>query len=154
MGITITDRTGQMKPFDDGPFDEAMPALSPDGAWLALASDESGRWEVYVRQLPDGRPLAISNGGGERPTWSADGRSIYFHDGSRLLRAAFDRDREPHTSVPAVVFDQPGARVAAVTAAGRLLIEERPVVADTAVVVLQWLRETRLRLPVPVTAPR
>ena len=61
----------------------------PDGAWLAFASDESGRWEIYVRALPDGRPIAVSSGGGERPVWSADGRSIYFEDGARVMRAPF-----------------------------------------------------------------
>jgi serine/threonine-protein kinase len=32
---------------------EIGPALSPDGKWLAYASNESGRYEVYVRPYPD-----------------------------------------------------------------------------------------------------
>ncbi len=154
-GIRITDRAGgEAQAFDDGPFDEAMPALSPDSAWLAFASDESGRWEVYVRRLPNGPSVAVSQAGGEQPAWSADGRSIYYHDGTRLLRCAFDPDHEPHTGSPAVVFERTDARVVAMTPTGRLLIEQQPATRDSAVVVLQWLRETRLRLPAPVTAPR
>ncbi len=33
-------------------FQEISPALSPDGKWLAYASNESGRNEVYVRPYP------------------------------------------------------------------------------------------------------
>lgn len=155
LAIGIAPRSGgSLKLLDQGPFDRTSPALSPDGDWLAFASDESGRWEIYVQTVTDGRPVAVSNGGGSRPVWSADGRSIYYSDASRVMRAAFDREREPHTAAPEVVFDRPGAAVAAVSPTGRVLIESQPAVPDAALVVLQWLRETRLRLPAPVTAPR
>lgn len=149
-----THGADQVKLLDQGPFDRTTPALSPDGAWLAFASDESGRWEVYVRALPDGRPIAVSGGGGERPVWSGDGRSIYFEDGARVMRVPFASDREPHAGTPAVMFEQPDARILAVAPNGRVLVEQQPVLPDTATVVLQWLRETRLRLPAPVSAPR
>ena len=35
-----------------GPTNE--PAVSPDGRWIAYASLESGRMEVYVRPFPTG----------------------------------------------------------------------------------------------------
>ena len=28
--------------------------ISPDGKWVAYASDESGNWEIYVTSFPDG----------------------------------------------------------------------------------------------------
>ena len=34
-------------------FDEIYPALSPDGRWIAYASNETGRYEVYIRPFPD-----------------------------------------------------------------------------------------------------
>jgi Tol biopolymer transport system component len=154
LAIGIAPRSGgSLKLLDQGPFDRSSPALSPDGDWLAFASDESGRWEIYVQRVTGGRPVAVSNGGGWRPVWSTDGRSIYYTDTSRVMRAAFDRDGEPHTGAPEVVFERPDAAVAAVSPTGRILIESQPA-PDAAVVVLQWLRETRLRLPAPVTAPR
>ena len=73
--------------FDDGPFDEASPAFSPDARWLAIESDESGRTEVFVRALPDGRRFPVSTDGGSQPAWSADGRFIFFHAGARVMRA-------------------------------------------------------------------
>ena len=146
---------GAPQVLNDGPFDEAAPAFSPDGRWLALESDESGRPEIVVRSLEDGRRVAVSADGGSRPRWSADGRAVYFDAGDRLMRAAFDPTPAPHADKPTVVFDRRGARVLAVTPSGRMLIEaERPAAADTALVILQWLRELRQRLSLPVTAPR
>jgi serine/threonine-protein kinase len=61
-------------------FTEKNPAASPDGKWLAYASSESGRDEVYVRPFPntsDGR-WQISTAGGHQPRWSPDGRALYY----------------------------------------------------------------------------
>lgn len=136
----------------DGPFDEANAAFSPDGRWLALESTESGRIEIVVRATAGGRRMALSSGGGTHPRWSADGRAVYYDSGRRLMRAAFSPDANPPAH-PETILDRAGARAIAVTPTGRVLIEHRPE-ADTAIVVLQWLRELRQRLPLPVTAPR
>ena len=60
-------------------FDEEYPALSPDGRWMAYASNESGESEVFVVAYPDleGK-YPISDGAGYMPTWSSDGREIYY----------------------------------------------------------------------------
>jgi len=53
-------------------------AISPDGKWLAYESRESGRSEVYVRQLPSGPgKWQISSQGGIQPRWSGDGRELF-----------------------------------------------------------------------------
>ena len=36
-----------------GPSDEASPAVSPNGRWIAYESNMSGRWEVYVQGFPE-----------------------------------------------------------------------------------------------------
>jgi Tol biopolymer transport system component len=71
-------------------FTELHPAVSPDGHWLAYASNESGINEVYVRPFPStsGGRWQVSNGGGMEPRWSPDGRELYFLDGSVRLVAA------------------------------------------------------------------
>ena len=57
-------------------------AISPDGKWLAYESRESGRSEVYVRQLPSGPgKWQISSQGGIQPRWSGDGRELFFRSG-------------------------------------------------------------------------
>ena len=64
---------------------EASPALSSDGRWLAYQSDVSGQTEVYVRAFPDGAgSTLVSSGGGSWPVWRQDGRELYYasSDGS------------------------------------------------------------------------
>ncbi len=55
---------------------DLFPTVSPDGRWLAYASDESGRFEIYVRPFPDTRTAKrqVSVAGGTEPRWSRDGR--------------------------------------------------------------------------------
>jgi Tol biopolymer transport system component/predicted Ser/Thr protein kinase len=64
-------------------FNELEPAFSPDGRWIAYTSNESGRYEVYVRPFPGGAPSGsgkwqISTGGGWHPIWSRDGRELFY----------------------------------------------------------------------------
>jgi serine/threonine-protein kinase len=57
--------------FVEAPFDERSPAFSPDGRFLAYASNESGRYEVYVRPFPGpGGKWQVSADGGLWPNWS------------------------------------------------------------------------------------
>ncbi len=73
------DADGVPEAFLQTPFDEGFPAFSPDGRWLAYASDETGRVEVYVRPYPGGEPVyRVSTAGGLAPLWSADGRELFF----------------------------------------------------------------------------
>jgi serine/threonine-protein kinase len=71
----------------DGDFAQLDPQVSPDGRWLAYQSDESGRFEVYVRPYPDvkaGR-WPISTTGGTSPRWSHDGRELFYLDSAGLM---------------------------------------------------------------------
>ena len=60
--------------------------LSPDRRWIAYESNESGRFEVYVRPFPDvnGGRWQLSSNGGLHPLWSRSGRELFFiaHDGT------------------------------------------------------------------------
>ena len=78
----------QARPLVATPFNEAQGALSPDGRWVAYASDESGAFEVYVQSFPGGgskRP--VSSGGGAEPRWRADGRELFYVSADRRLMA-------------------------------------------------------------------
>ena len=53
--------------------------FSPDGKWVAYASNESGKWEIYVTSFPDARGRwQISSGGGEQPRWRGDGKELFY----------------------------------------------------------------------------
>ena len=53
--------------------------FSPDGKWVAYASNESGKWEIYVTSFPEARgKWQISTGGGEQPRWRGDGKELFY----------------------------------------------------------------------------
>ena len=63
--------------------------LSPDGQWLAYMSDETGRYEVYVRRFAGGGGRwQVSTTGAFEPHWSPDGRSLYYRQRRDLMRVA------------------------------------------------------------------
>jgi Tol biopolymer transport system component len=60
--------------------------VSPDGRWLAYASDESGQWEVYLQSFPSpGMKRIVSVGGGGEPHWSADRRQLFYMRADKTL---------------------------------------------------------------------
>ncbi len=68
--------------------DEVAPAVSPDGRWLAYASNESGHYEVYVRSFPGmGARYPVSLDGGTEPVWSRRGNELFYRSGPKLLAA-------------------------------------------------------------------
>jgi hypothetical protein len=71
------------------PFSEYAAALSQDGRWLAYQSNESGRPEIYVRDMSGaGGRWQISTAGGVEPRWSHDGRELYYRNFSQLMSVA------------------------------------------------------------------
>jgi eukaryotic-like serine/threonine-protein kinase len=68
--VLSVDQKGASKPFLETQFREGAPAFSPDGKWIAYVSDESGRFEIYVRPFPGpGEKWPISLEGGNEPVW-------------------------------------------------------------------------------------
>ena len=58
---------------------QAYPAFSPDGRWMAYTSTDSGGYDVYVRGFPDtGRQWPISTGGGTLPVWSRTANELFY----------------------------------------------------------------------------
>ena len=53
--------------------------ISPDGKWVAYASNESGDWEIYVTTFPGAvGKWQVSRGGGTEPRWRGDGKEIFY----------------------------------------------------------------------------
>ena len=82
-------RLGKAGLFLGTPFHVLYTAFSPDGRWLAYASNESGTYEIYVRPFPGpGGRWQISTGGGTVPLWSRDGRELLFETLDQRVMAA------------------------------------------------------------------
>jgi serine/threonine-protein kinase len=72
-------KAGKPEVFLKTPANEAAPAFSPDGRWIAYRSDESGIQEIYVRPSSGhGGQWQISNGGGLYPFWSSNQRELFY----------------------------------------------------------------------------
>jgi Tol biopolymer transport system component len=115
------------------PVDE--PQLSPDGAWLAYISRESGRDEVYVEPFRrDGERVRVSTNGGGQPKWRGDGKELFYTTpDSRLVvvavRTVGDR---LGVDLPTDLFVIPGIRGTiyddyAVSADGQRFLVKLPV---------------------------
>jgi serine/threonine-protein kinase len=92
-----------------GPLGHA--ALSPDGRFIAYASAESGRSEVYLRRFPslEGKVQLSTNGGGG-PRWSPDGRAVLHFQGDNVVRVRLELVDRPRMQAPELLFDAPGMR--------------------------------------------
>ncbi len=73
------DRKGEPRILLRTPFSESGAEPSPDGRWVAYLSDETGRFEVYVRSSSGStEQWQISTGGGAQPRWRGDGKELFF----------------------------------------------------------------------------
>ena len=89
------DREPQL--FLQTPFNEVYAEFSPDERWLAYSSDESGRWEDYVRPFPGpGGKWQISTDGGTYLFWGPDGQELFHRslEGDRMLVVSYTTEGE------------------------------------------------------------
>jgi Tol biopolymer transport system component len=92
-------------PFLRSEASESQGQFSPQSRglqWVAYASNESGRDEIFVRTFPDGGNLTmVSRGGGHSPKWRGDGQELYYvaADGT-VMAAGVEDPRRPGTPVP------------------------------------------------------
>jgi Tol biopolymer transport system component len=92
-------------------FDEQDPQFSPDGKWLAYATDETGDYEIYVQSFsPDGNlgsdRKRISTTGGRFPVWRRDGSELFFvaADGQMMSTMVKTTGGEFQSMTPTALF--------------------------------------------------
>jgi len=91
--LWVVPLEGERKPeeFLATSFSEGNSAFSPDDRWMAYASNESGRSEVYVRPFPSrGGKWQVSDGGGGYPRWSRDGRELFYRTDEGIMGASVE----------------------------------------------------------------
>jgi Tol biopolymer transport system component len=74
-------KAGEPEPYLVTTAVEVDAAFSPDGRWVAYASNESGREEIFVRQFSDGGgkwKISADDGWAKFPRWSQVGRELFF----------------------------------------------------------------------------
>jgi dipeptidyl aminopeptidase/acylaminoacyl peptidase len=143
--------TGKDRPLVDTPADEKFGTISPDGRWLAYASDATGQWEVYVETFPvTGERWRVSTAGGHQPRWHPKGSELFYLAPDRRMMslpvrqggASFQWDAPRALFQTAVTDLGPyrGSWKYAVAPDGErfLILTRRPQAASPAVAILNW----------------
>ncbi len=77
------------QPYVVNAFNQTYGAISPDGRWAAYASDESGKFDIYVDTFPKpGARVRVTTAGGTEPRWGRSASQLYFRRGSAVHMAA------------------------------------------------------------------
>jgi Tol biopolymer transport system component len=79
-------------PYAAAQFNQAYGVFSSDGRTIAYASDESGKFDIYVDSYPTpGARVRVTTAGGTEPRWSRSGSELYFRRGSEIHAVTLDR---------------------------------------------------------------
>ncbi len=106
IGMLASEGDRKWKPLLNEKFAERQPQVSKNGRWLAYVSNESGKYEVYVRPFPDvgaGR-WQVSTNGGENPLWSPDGRELFFRSRDAVMAVSVKTDPGFSYETPKILF--------------------------------------------------
>jgi hypothetical protein len=117
-------------------FNERDGVLSPDGKWLAYASDETGQYRVYVRSFSldaasrasaAGRAWPISPDRGIAPQWGGDGRELFYVGrDDKVMSVPIRAGTAFEPGVPVPLFDLPGGDWFDVTPDGKRFLTLSP----------------------------
>lgn len=90
--------------------------FSPDGRWMAYASNESGQFQVYLRPFPGpDRKWQVSTEGGTSPRWNRNGRELFYRSGDKMMVADVITSPDLILSQPRLLFEQPYAYGSTIT---------------------------------------
>ena len=153
-------KTDTVQPLVETPANEGAEGamVSHDGRWLAYASDQTGRQEIWVRPLAGpGAAVRVSPNGGVEPVWARSGRELYYLEGTQLMAVEVPSGESFAFSAPTRLFAfgyvrSPQPPSYDVAADGRFLVL-KPVGGKTEaappqiVVVLNWHEELKRLVP-------
>lgn len=159
LSLGSWQKESALRPLVRSEFATANGRVSPNGRWLAYQSNESGRWEIYVRPFPaieQGR-WQVSVDGGHNPEWRADGRELFYgnEDHGTFMSVNVDTDGATFSGGrPAVLFPIKWffeyGWVFDVSRDGQrfLMTRQNESAASQIEVVLNWFEELKARVPV------
>ena len=147
----------RITPFLNSRANECHPEISPDGRWIAYASNESEAeaYEIRIRPFPGpGGGWTITSEGGREPLWARDEKKIYFRsgDGQQVWEVDYRTDGGFSTGQPRLLFETQGMLIGGMirswdlSADGRrflmVKLEERSSRPVTSMVLVQnWFQE-------------
>ena len=152
LWLVPTEGHGEPRALVATPFADVQGTVSPDGRWIAYASDESGQFDIYVERVQDRSPgpgtrERVSSGGGSDPRWSRDGQELFFRRGSQIHAAtpALGRGQNALATTSTLFDTSAGIRTFDVAPDGRRFLLNLPAssaAADPAILIVNWPRGT------------
>ena len=138
-------------PFLQTRFDEHSARFSPDGRWVAYQSNESGRFEVFVRPFPGpGAKWQLSAEGGSQPHWSRDGRELFYRNEGKMMVVEVETKPAFHAGRPQMLFEGQFLRSYDAEPSGRRFLMIKRDAAESGParlnVVLDWFEEVKRRV--------
>jgi serine/threonine protein kinase len=155
--LKLSDRT--IRTWLKTPFEQFGGRLSPDGRWIAYASNQTSTPEIWARPFPGpGAPVRISSNGGFDPVWSRDGRELFYMNGGAIFGARLtSTEGALRAGAPQRLFEggfaydatNPNMRYFDVAADGRFaMVEAAPPSGPVSVVIApHWDEELQRLLP-------
>jgi Tol biopolymer transport system component len=140
---------GKARPLFETPASGRAARFSPDGRWIAYQSDQSGRFEAFVRAFPGpSRSWQVSIGGGESPAWARSGRELFFRSGDAMMAVDVTATAQFSAGRPRRLFSgQYAAGSFDVGPDGRfLMIKPEPQPVTHLTLVQNWGEEVRRRV--------
>jgi Tol biopolymer transport system component len=106
--VTVDDEK-KREPITQTQFNELQPQVSPGGRWISYMSDESGRYEIYVRPFSEssqqGGKIKVSEGGGTEARWRRDGKELfYLSDQTKMMAVEVSTTPSFKAGVPHPLF--------------------------------------------------
>jgi eukaryotic-like serine/threonine-protein kinase len=101
-------KDGKPQAFLRTPANETAPRFSQGSHFIAYASNESGRYEIYVRPYPGpGRKWQISTEGGAEPVWNPKGRELFYRNGNKMMVVDVTTQGTFSAGKPRLLFEGP-----------------------------------------------
>jgi Tol biopolymer transport system component len=169
IGTLSMEGDRKWKPLLQEKYVEYQPRISPNGRWIAYASDESGQGQIYVRPFPDVEKdkWTVSINGGYSPLWSPDGRELFYRNGDAVIVVTVKTEPAFTLYTPKILFRGVYASPSAnwmqwtdvdtwdISRDGKrfLMMKESGSAASTAGgprrinIVLNWFEELKQRVP-------
>jgi Tol biopolymer transport system component len=131
-------------------YNESEGRFSPDGRWIAYASDETGQSEIYLRSLSgSGSAMKVSSAGGTQPVWRRDGKELFYVSKENKMMAA--EIRASGSSIVVVALRELFTRTPIMIDydvfpdGNRFLINRQiePVETDPVTIVVNWTKKLK-----------
>jgi len=153
--LPVAGSTGERKPrpFLRTPAIEFGGSFSPDGRWIAYVSNETGRFEIFVRPAadPSGGKWQISEEGGNEPLWAPNGRELFYRNEGKVMAVPVQTAPAFQSGNPQLLFEGRHYGASAtyhtydVSPNGRefLMLQESEESSTQLQVVLNWFEELK-----------